>query len=96
MLKQIENKLVKWLYNLNDKRTPVGVGDLVRHKLTGWDGNVIGIQHAGVFRPKCYLTVSNNLTGRFISNIDRNEFTLAVTRNLIDLSGGFKATRKDY
>jgi len=95
-LKQIENRVVEFLYNLNDKQAKVEVGNVVRHNMTGFDGHVIGVQHAGWFRPKCYLTVSNNLSGRFISNIDRNEFTLAASLNLIDLSGRIKATRKGY
>jgi len=83
-LKRIENTVVRLAYKASDKRTPVRLGDLVRHNLTGLDGQVVGLQFTGWFKPKCFLTVRNNLTGRIITNINRDEFTHAVNLRLID------------
>lgn len=84
LLKSIENIIVSWAYKVVDKRKPVKIDDLVRHNMTGLDGHVIGVQYQGWSKPKCFLTVKNNITDRLIVNIDRNEFTHAVQLRLID------------
>jgi hypothetical protein len=88
-LSKIEAWFAKQVFNTVNKQSPVHVGDLVRHNMTGFDGNVVGLQFEGWFKPVCRLTVSNNLTGRFISNIDRNEFTHAVKRSLLFPERGY-------
>jgi len=89
MFKQINRWLAKKIFEAVSKQTPVNLGDLVRHNLTGFDGKVIAVQYQGWRKPICRLTVQNNMTGRFISNIDRNEFTHAVQLRLIHPKRGF-------
>lgn len=80
---KVSELIYRWSTKEANKQNPVSLGMLVRHRMTGHDGDVIAIQYQGWFRPVCRLTVQNKISGLFISNVDRNEFTIASYRKLL-------------
>lgn len=86
VLAKLEGKVSELIYRLAareaNKQVPVKLGTLVRHRMTGYDGEVVGLQYEGWFHPRCRLSVLNKISGIVFTNIDRNEFTIAAYRKL--------------